>query len=410
MKIHYIINGRLPTEKANGYQISQMCQAFVENGADVVLLRPRRALDPKHLRFKNNFKEFYNLRFELETVDVWSFDFQKFFHDLNPFFDRFQFVTNILHTFTFVWGLAQYFKKQNMNDLIYLRDINILGWLWFFLKAKQRDNMMLELHYLPEAQVKRKRYARILSKAKAVVAITEKMKVDLIELGVAKEKIWVEHDGVDLSTFDKSLSISDARKIFGYPQDHKIVGYVGNFHTNGLEKGVDDLIRAAKFVLAKQPQVQFYFVGGPLDRVPKYEALISELGLQRANFKFFDRRPVFQVPASMAACDVLVIPLPWSPYFAYYMSPMKLFEYMASGRPIVATAIESLQEILEDGETALLAKADDQGDLAEKILNILDDRPLAELVASGASAKVQVHSWKLRAERILGFVGGQVSV
>ena len=141
-----------------------------------------------------------------------------------------------------------------------------------------------------------------------------------------------------------------------------------------------------------------------MDRVPRYKALIEELGLPMESFKFFDRRPVSQVPASMGACDVLVIPLPWSSYFAYYMSPMKLFEYMASNRPIVATAIESLREILTDGETAILAKPGDPEDLGKQILRVLEDKELGERLSANALKKVSLHTWSLRAGRILGFV------
>lgn len=407
MKIYYIINGRLPTEKANGYQISQMCQAFEENGAKVELLRPCRHLDPKHLPFKNNLKGFYNLRVDLKVIDIWSFDFQYYFHRLGSVFDRLQFLTNLFHTLSFVLGLGIYLKKRMRawDDVLYLRDVNILSWLHPFLNYDLKKNSILELHYLPETLPKRKRYIRILNRARTVVCITEKMKQDLIELGYPSEKIWVEHDGVDLGTFNHNLSKEECRIILGYPTDALIVGYVGNFHTNGQEKGVDDLIRSAKLILAQKPEVQFYFVGGPMARVPYYESIIQQLQLPRGNFHFFDRRPVSQVPISMSACDVLTIPLPWNPHFAFYMSPMKLFEYMSTGRPIVATDIQSLKEILNHNENSFLAQHSNIKDLAEKILFALNNPEKCLEVAQKAKDQVVYHTWKNRASRVLKFIG-----
>lgn len=406
MNIYYIINGRLPTEKANGYQISQMCQAFEENGASVQLLRPRRQLNPKHLPFKDNLKEFYNLKKTLTVVNVWSFDFQAFFHRLAPFLDRFQFFSNLLHAFSFILGLVFYLnrRRKSIDDVLYLRDVNLLSWLFPFLDRELKKKIILELHYLPGTAKKKNRYVRILGKARAVICITNKMKDDLVKLGYPPEKVWVEHDGVDLENFQISLTQEECRGLFDYPKDQTIVGYVGNFHTNGLEKGVDDLIKATPLILAEQPQVHFYFVGGPMDRVPKYRKIIDDLKLPADHFHFFDRRPVSEVPASMAACDILVIPLPWNEYFAYYMSPMKLFEYMASGRCIVATNVESLCEVLRHNGNALIAQHSDLQDLAQKILNAVKNPELRNSLGRQAQNDVQYYVWRRRAERILRFI------
>jgi glycosyltransferase involved in cell wall biosynthesis len=106
----------------------------------------------------------------------------------------------------------------------------------------------------------------------------------------------------------------------------------------------------------------------------------------------------------MRAFDVLVIPLPWNPYFAFYMSPMKLFEYMASGRCIVATNVESLCEILENDKNSLLAKHSNTADLAEKILASMDSPELREKLAAQAFKDVAFHTWLRRAERIIQFI------
>lgn len=406
MKIYYAINGRLPTEKANGYQVSQMCQAFLENRCEVSLLRPQKTLSSSLQKYQNDLKSFYNLRLDIKVIDVWSFDFQDFFHRRVRFLDKFQFIFNLLHTITYVFGLAYFFfkRERRQDELFYLRDINILSWIYLLLDSELQKKIVLELHYLPEEIWKRKRYLKILKRAHLVVAITYRMKKDLIDLGLLQEKVIVEHDGVDLEQFSNSLTMAEARAKFNLPEASMIIGYVGNFHTNGQEKGIEDVIKAARTVLKKHPETVFCFIGGPMDRVPRYKNLVQQLGLPENQFLFRDRVPVSQVPEAMAACDVLTIPLPWNPYFAFYMSPMKLFEYMASNRCIVATNVESLCEILKNDETALLAQHSNPQALADEYNKAIESHELRLQLAARAKKEVEYFQWKLRAGRILKYL------
>ena len=405
-KIYYIINGRIPTEKANGYQVSQMCQAFVQNGYDVELLRPKRQLLHIHAEFKNNLKEFYNLKDNFWVQDIFSIDFLHYFNKV-PGLRNLQTAANLLHSFSFVFNLAIYlFRKTSSGDLLYLRDVNILAWLHPFLRKKIKNTIILELHSFPEKAERRKRYIRILNNARAVICVTNKMKEDLLSLGFPSQKALVQHDGVDLEGFEVKLSQEECRKELKYPENRFIIGYVGNFQTNGKEKGIDDLIRCSGEIIKSFPDTLFYFVGGPLVAVPYYESIIKEYNLPWDNYKFFDRLPVKYVPMVMKACDILTIPFPWNPHFAFYASPMKLFEYMTSGRAIVATDIESIREVLTDGENALLAKHSNLSDLSQTILRAMVDKALREKVAWKAMEEVKNYTWKSRAKRILDFVKG----
>ena len=85
-----------------------------------------------------------------------------------------------------------------------------------------------------------------------------------------------------------------------------------------------------------------------------------------------------------------------------HTSPLKLFEYMASGRPIVASDLLSLREILTEQE-AIFFKPDDPLDLALKIKEILVNQSLAEQISQNAREKVQNYTWQNRAHRALIF-------
>jgi glycosyltransferase involved in cell wall biosynthesis len=86
---------------------------------------------------------------------------------------------------------------------------------------------------------------------------------------------------------------------------------------------------------------------------------------------------------------------------AEFTSPIKLFEYMASRRPIVATSLPSIKEILKDGSNALLVGPDDVDLLVKGIKRVLEDHALAEKLAAQAGSDVKKYTWEKRVKRIL---------
>ena len=110
------------------------------------------------------------------------------------------------------------------------------------------------------------------------------------------------------------------------------------------------------------------------------------------------------VPKYLAASDVLVLPNS-EKGLSEFTSPLKLFEYMAAKRPIVASDLPSLREILSESN-AVMVRPDDPAALAEGIQKVLEDEELAKKLAGNAYIDVQQYSWDKRAMRILEFVGG----
>jgi glycosyltransferase involved in cell wall biosynthesis len=109
------------------------------------------------------------------------------------------------------------------------------------------------------------------------------------------------------------------------------------------------------------------------------------------------------MPAYLAACDILVSPHGrQADGQEFFGSPTKLFEYMAAGRPIVASAVGQIADVLRDEESALLVPPDDADALCRAILRLVDDQCLRQRLAAAARAAAEEHhTWRQNAERVL---------
>ena len=101
--------------------------------------------------------------------------------------------------------------------------------------------------------------------------------------------------------------------------------------------------------------------------------------------------------------DVLVIPSPNVLFYAFYASPLKLFEYRASGRLIIASDLPALREILND-KNALFFKPDSASELAQAVKMLKSSHTLGYHLSQQALADVQQYTWQKRAKNILNFI------
>jgi len=400
--LFYIANTRMPNEKANGYQISQMCQAFSESLMDVTILYPDRVAE--HGLENTTIQQYYGLRREIPAVALPTQDFIGATGN-SRLFKRFGFLAFLWQTLTFGRNLVLFLKSTKVRGLplLYLRDLNLTQWLLWNLPKPLRSQIVAEVHDLSTKPWRRRRQARILKRTLAVIALTQSMKEDLIALGVPATKILVAHDAVDLKQFDIGNDQKSSRRYLGWPEDRVIASFVGKFHTNGNEKGIPDIIRSATYLLDRYPALLFYFVGGPSGRVPSYLKLIHDLGLSPDRFVFQDKKPVSEVPYCLKASDILLMPHPKSLFYSRYVSPLKLFEYMSSKRPIVASNLPSILEVLTHGKNARLAEPGDPQSIANEIATLIENSELSIKLAENAYQDVQSKTWNQRAQSIQSF-------
>jgi glycosyltransferase involved in cell wall biosynthesis len=261
---------------------------------------------------------------------------------------------------------------------------------WLILKIRGRlrarsscRGLVVELHDEPHGD----RDWDVLRQTDGIVAISSALRERLIDRAPElAERVWVEHDGVDLRLFDsQKLDRAVSRQQLGL-SDQPIAVYTGRVNA---EKGAGVLLDAA--ALLKEWKV--VLVG----RV--YEKAFLEK--RSPNVIFTGFVPPADVPMYLAAADALVLPSTYELPYAAYTSPLKLFEYMASGRPIVASDLPVLSEVLRHEENALLVKTGDAAALASAVTRVLSDPDLARRLQENARADVARYSWESRATRII---------
>jgi glycosyltransferase involved in cell wall biosynthesis len=110
--------------------------------------------------------------------------------------------------------------------------------------------------------------------------------------------------------------------------------------------------------------------------------------------------PPSEVAARLIRATMLVLPNPPSIISERYTSPLKLFEYLSIGRPIIASDLPAFREVLTDGVSARLVRAGDPAALADAMTRVAADPALAERLAAGALALAPSYTWDRRAERL----------
>jgi glycosyltransferase involved in cell wall biosynthesis len=376
----YIANARMPTEKAHGIQIVKMCESFVLAGLKVDLVLPWR-----FNKIKESLFDYYGVEKNFKIKKLPSLDLIPL--NIPKICFWIQSLSFALSVFFYL-----FFKKA---DIIYSRDSFPLFLLSFFKK-----NLVYEAHTFPRNFFLHK---RVFKKTKAIVVITQKLKDLFIKQGMDGNKILVAPDGVDLEKFNLKETQVECRQKLNLPLDKKIVLYTGHLYK---WKGVQVLARAAKFL---DKDTLIVFVGGTKKDEQDFKIENKELD----NILILGHQPHLKIPYYLKAADVLVLPnsadvlvLPNSgkkEISQYWTSPMKMFEYMASQRPIVASDLPSIREILNENN-AILVQPDNPEALAEGIKGILQNSDFADKISKQAYEDVQQYTWQTRTERILKFV------
>jgi len=384
MRITYFADIRFPIERANGIQTFETCAALTERGHAVdLIVRPdttRPARDP--------FDYYGVIRrdaLRIERVPA-----------SGPATSR---------RFGYLAFAAGRAFGRGRADVLMTRDLGVASML-LRLPPAMRPPVVYESHgYAPEVaaalpalvatavrpsawKLRRlaDREARVWHGANGYVTITAGLAEDLAARLGSRERLAVIPDGARMT---RTLEGADFE-----PPAHPVVAYSGHLYA---WKGVDVLLQALALLAGTQGLV----VGGHPEEpdLARLKSLAARLGIaERVTFTGIVLPR--DVAERLRSAAVLALPNPASAISTRFTSPLKLFEYMAAGRAIVASDLPSIREVLRDGENALLVPPGDAASLATAIQRLLDDRVLAARLAGAAFAAMPEYSWSRRAEKL----------
>jgi len=224
--------------------------------------------------------------------------------------------------------------------------------------------------------------------AQKIICVSKPAKQHLVDAWqVESEKIVIMPNGVDVARFGAKHSPTDIRTEY-HLGGKLVVSFVGSFQ---LWHGIDLLVESFAKVLHQIPNSKLLLVGdGPARK--SIEEKVKNLGIA-SSVQITGLVPQKKIPEILAAVDVAVIPYPKLPNELWF-SPLKLYEYMAAGKAIVASRSGQIADVIQDGENGRLVKPGEIDDLAKVIINLLNNPDEREWIGKNARQQaVEQHSW-----------------
>ena len=208
--------------------------------------------------------------------------------------------------------------------------------------------------------------------------------------GVPEDKLLVAHNGADPQPAGESAP--------GLADGRPVALYAGRLNA---QKGLDQILALADL----RPGVSFVLVGS------ESHGPIEAAAARRANVRIVPWQAPADLPAWLGAADVLLIPPSRAPLeqFRNCVLPLKLFAYLAAGRPILAPLMRDTAELLTDGENALLVPPGEPELAARALDRLLGEPALAARLAAGALSQASELTWDRRAEKIEAFLETRLS-
>lgn len=377
-KLLYLHNSPIIPGKANINQVIQMCNAFANNHFEVTLVVPHSGID------------------ELETQKILSKDFNVTRNIEIIFIKKFSRSVDWIDKYTYHLRIDKIIDTVR-PDLCYVRNT-------FFLKTclkhkiftifEAHNNLMHEKKKILNWYISKKLLR--LSKNKhniLFITISQALAKFWIQSGVPEAKVISLHDGFNSEVFGKENvnRSEEIRKRYGI-QNKKIIVYAGSLNP---ERGMEDIL----FLAHNLQNCNFLIMGGPLNYQLFYEKIASENGLNNIKFTGFIKHA--EVGDYLMIADVLLALWTNRVKTINYCSPLKLFEYMATGKNMVVSGYPTIKEVVDDGVTAFVAEPDNKKELLKKTIEALNYGYPSKIAYRAKQLANSEYSWEIRVKKII---------
>jgi glycosyltransferase involved in cell wall biosynthesis len=231
--------------------------------------------------------------------------------------------------------------------------------------------------------------------ARRVLCLSEATRQRLIEYWkVPEKKIVVLPLAADIDLFGRQQGGDEIRRSLGFG-DEPVIGFVGSFQ---MWHGLEDLVESFARVRERFPNARLLFIGDGPGRWG-VEERARKLNVQDA-VTITGRVKYRDIPRYLAAADVVAAPYPKLKHEMWF-SPLKLYEYMAAGKAIVATRCGQIPDVIQDGSTGLLVEPGDTAGFAHALCQLIADSDLRRRLGAFARRQAEArHSWAHLTERL----------
>jgi glycosyltransferase involved in cell wall biosynthesis len=371
MRVACIATSQVPSRTANSIQVMKVCQALADLGHDLQLWLPGRAPRVAWEELAADYG--LHASFPIHWLPA---------------------IPQLRHYDFCLWAVLS--ARRWQPDLVYVWPLQAAA-----LSAGLGLPTLLEVHDRPAGRMGPRLLGRFLNGrgARRLLPTTAALQAWLAAFYCVELRppfSIVSPNGVDLERYDRLPSPADARRNLGLTEGFT-AGYTGHLYAG---RGIGLILDLA----GRNPDIRFVLAGGESAAVDEWRQRAEQAGL--VNIAFLGFFPNDRLPLVQAACDVLL--MPYERHIAVSgggdtsdtASPMKVFEYMAAGRPILSSDLPVVRELLDE-QTAVLLPPQDVNAWNEGLRQLRGDAKRCAALSRQAARAVVEHSWTARSQRAL---------
>jgi glycosyltransferase involved in cell wall biosynthesis len=375
-KIKVLYHHRTQCNNAEGVHIREMVEALRESGNEVFVVSPAGV---------ETRKDKLNFLWKAISKYMPSIGFE---------------ILEIAYNFAGVRNMKKLLRKERI-DFIYER-YAFFGWVGMFCAKRSKIPLIVEVNFTTYTPLFRKksklllplaRYIekKVFLKSDAIFVVSSFLKNQLMGLGVPEARIFLTPNAVSGNVFNRYLNAASIRSEFKL-NGKSVIGFVGGFYP---WHGLDFLLRALSSIEKKTNNICLLLIGdGPEKETLKQ--ISKELNIS-SEIIFCGCVPYEKLPGYIAAMDICVMPDSNN-----YGSPMKIFEYMAMAKPVVAPHLAPIEDVITDNFNGMLFKQRDLSSLENCLLQLLKNNEKRNNIGEEARKTIfSKHLWRHNAEKVI---------